>query len=59
MTPPTMDFTSALGDLINQALEDEDTCLADIIFDLGQAELSLRLTVLQAAEDDDSEDDAE
>ena len=56
MTPPTMDFTSALGDLINQALEDEDTCLADIIFDLGQAELSLRLTVLQAGEDDDSDD---
>lgn len=54
-----MDFTSALGDLINQALEDEDACLADIILDLGQAELSLRLTVLQAAEDDDSEDDAE
>ena len=54
-----MDFTSALGDLINQALEDEDTCISDIIFDLGQAELSLRLTVLQAAEDDDSEDDAE
>jgi hypothetical protein len=59
MTPPTMDFTSALGDLINQALEDKDTCISDIIFDLGQAELSLRLTVLQAAEDDDSEDDAE
>ena len=59
MTPPTMDFTSALGDLINQALEDEDTCISDIIFDLGQAELGLRLTVLQAAEDDDSEDDAE
>jgi hypothetical protein len=50
-----MDFTSALEDLINQALEDEDTCLADIIFDLGQAALSLRLTVLQAAADADDE----
>ena len=48
---PPMDFTSALEDLINQALEDEDNCLSDIIFDLGQAQLSLHLTVLQAAAD--------
>ena len=51
-----MDFTSALEDLIDQALEDEDTCLADIIFDLGQAEHSLRLAVLRTGEDDDSDD---
>lgn len=51
-----MDFTSALEDLINQALEDEDTCLADIIFDLGQAELNLRMAVLQAAADEEDDE---
>lgn len=51
-----MDFTSALEDLIDQALEDEDTCISDITFALAQSTLNLRLAVLQAAEDDDSDE---
>jgi hypothetical protein len=48
-----MNFTEALDAIITEALEDEDTSLADVIFDLGQAQLNLRLAVLQA--DDDAE----
>jgi hypothetical protein len=51
-----MNFTEALDDLIGQALEDDEATLADVIFDLGQAQLNLRLAVLQA--DADEADDA-
>ena len=59
-TPPTppMNFTEALDAIITEALEDEDTSLADVIFDLGQAQLNLRLAVLQA-DADEADDDAE
>jgi hypothetical protein len=53
-----MNFTEALDDLIGQALEDEDGSIADVIFDLGQAQLNLRLAVLQA-DADEADDDAE
>ncbi len=53
-----MNFTEALDELIGQALKDEDTALADVIFDLGQAQLYLRLALLPA-DADEADNDAE
>lgn len=48
-----MNFSDALDALIADALAAEDGySVQDIVFELGQAELSLRLTVLQADDEE-------
>lgn len=56
---PTMEFQQALDDLIEQALgADDGPDVAEVVFCLGQAELGIRMAILQA-ETDGVEDDAE
>lgn len=52
-----MNFTEALDELIASALQDDGPSVEEVIFDLGQAELNLRLAILQA--DPDADTDAE
>jgi hypothetical protein len=54
-----MDFTEALDAVIARALESEEFpySVEEVVFALGQAQLNLRLAVLQG--DDDGDDAAE
>jgi hypothetical protein len=54
-----MDFEALLDELIAAAIEHEDgPGVVDVIFALGQAEMELRLAMLQAKDDAAAEEEA-
>jgi hypothetical protein len=54
-----MDFEALLDELIAAAIEHEDgPGVVDVIFALGQAQLELRLAMLQAKDDAAAEEEA-